>query len=82
MLMQQYGGKLWTKEGASDALLLAAMRELIGLTRLSGEMRPVKHIDVEYINGSRAALEPLSELLQTIGFVRAPNQTIRYEGYR
>ncbi len=82
MLMQQYGGKLWTKEGASDALLLAAMRELIGLTRLPGELRPVKHIDVEYINGLRAALEPLSELLQTIGFIRAPNQTIRYEGYR
>jgi hypothetical protein len=82
LLVQNYGGRLWSKEGTSSELVTAALQELVGLTRLPGDMRPVKHIDVEYINGSRAALDPLCEVLQKIGFVRAPNQTLRYEGFR
>ena len=58
-----------------------ALDELVGLTRLPGNLRPVKQLDVEYINGVRAALDPLSATLQRRGFVRGANQTLRYESY-
>jgi ATP-dependent Lhr-like helicase len=82
VLMQNYGARLSTAPDVDETLFLEAMRELVGLTRLPGSLRPVSRIDVEYINGSRAALEPMSALLLTLGFVRSANQTLRYEGYR
>jgi len=82
LLAQNYGARVWTRGGVPADLLELALGELIGLARLPGDMRPVKQIDVEHINGAKAALDPLSQVLQRLGFVRGPNQTLRYEGYR
>jgi hypothetical protein len=82
LLVQNYGARLWAAREVAEELVDEAVEELIGLTLLPGELRPVKQLDVEYINGVRAALDPLSALLHKRGFVRAANQTLRFEGYR
>jgi ATP-dependent helicase Lhr and Lhr-like helicase len=82
MLIQNFGSRLWIREGLGPATVAEAIQQLVNLTRLPGDLRPVKHIDVEFINGSRAALDPACELLQKMGFVKGANQTLRYESYR
>jgi ATP-dependent helicase Lhr and Lhr-like helicase len=82
MLVQNYGSRLWIREELTPAAITDALQQLVGLTRLPGELRPVKHIDVEYINGSRAAVDPACGILQKMGFVKGPSQTLRYESYR
>ena len=81
LLVQNYGARLWTAPEVAEELVDGALDELVGLTRLPGNLRPVKQLDVEYINGVRAALDPLSATLQRRGFVRGANQTLRYESY-
>ena len=82
LLIQNLGSRIWIREGLDSSTLLEGILHLVGLTRLPGDLRPVKHIDVEFINGSRAALDPACEVLQGLGFVKGPNQTLRYESYR
>jgi ATP-dependent Lhr-like helicase len=81
LLAENYGSRLWSSRDARGALVRDAMSALLGLTRLPVHLRPVRSIHVELCNGTRPALDPLGDVLMTLGFVRDANQTMRYEGF-
>jgi ATP-dependent Lhr-like helicase len=81
LLAESYGSRLWSSHDAPVSLVREAVGALLTLTRLPGHLRPVRSIHVELCNGTRPALDPLGELLSTLGFVRDANQTMRYEGF-
>jgi ATP-dependent Lhr-like helicase len=81
LLAENYGSRLWSSTGVQGAPLREALVALLSLTRLPGHLRPVRTIHVEECNGTRTSLDPLADLLITLGFVRDANQTMRYEGF-
>jgi ATP-dependent Lhr-like helicase len=81
LLAESYGSRLWSSHDAPASLVREAVGALLTLTRLPGNLRPVRSIHIELCNGTRPALDPLGELLSTLGFVRDANQTMRYEGF-
>ena len=81
LLIENFGARLWTLGESNAEILRAGLESLTAMVRFSPPLQPFKSITIEHCDGIRPALSPLEPLLRSLGFHRAMNQTMRFDGY-
>jgi ATP-dependent Lhr-like helicase len=81
LLMERFGGRIWTLAPYEPQEAAEAIRQLNGLLQLPDDVRPVREISVELVDGGRAAQSALEPVFRSLGYRRERNQSLRFDGY-
>ncbi len=81
LVIEGNGSAVVTLGDPAPSLVEQAMRDFVALLKLPEGSRPFKEVIIEYWNGMRPAAIPESGMLQSLGFQRDRNQTVRIDAY-
>jgi ATP-dependent Lhr-like helicase len=76
LLVESWGGRIWTLEGTGGQELQGSVRLLQEAVKLPARLRPCQRVTIETIDGARAAASPFAQVLRDIGFERAAGQAL------